>query len=125
LTTSTGCSSFAKVTLAPTIYTNPVSIAFLGTIINDFDGNNNSISINYPGNTNQYKLVDLISGITIYDFQTSANFTNVFPGIYTAFVRDTSTCNQTVNSNPIYVLDYPRFSLQTRIALMIYGLLKI
>jgi hypothetical protein len=22
------------------------------------------------------------------------------------FVRDTSTCNQTVNSNPIYVLDY-------------------
>jgi hypothetical protein len=51
-----------KVTLAPTIYTNPVSIAFLGTIINDFDGNNNSISINYPGNTNQYKLVDLISG---------------------------------------------------------------
>jgi hypothetical protein len=53
---------FCKVTLAPTIYTNPVSIAFLGTIINDFDGNNNSISINYPGNTNQYKLVDLISG---------------------------------------------------------------
>jgi hypothetical protein len=101
---------FAKVTLAPTIYTNPVSIAFLGTIINDFDGNNNSISINYPGNTNQYKLVDLISGITIYDFQTSANFTNVFPGIYTAFVRDTSTCNQTVNSNPIYVLDYPVFT---------------
>jgi hypothetical protein len=100
---------FCKVTLAPTIYTNPVSIVFLGTII-DFDGNNNSISINYPGNTNQYKLVDLISGITIYDFQTSANFTNVFPGIYTAFVRDTSTCNQTVNSNPIYVLDYPVFT---------------
>jgi hypothetical protein len=37
------------------------------------------------------------------------------------FVRDTSTCNQTVNSNPIYVLDYPVF--KTRIALMIYGLL--
>jgi hypothetical protein len=34
-----------QVTLAPTIYTNPVSIAFLGTIINDFDGNNNSIII--------------------------------------------------------------------------------
>jgi hypothetical protein len=40
-----------------------------------------------------------------------------------AFVRDTSTCNQTVNSNPIYVLT--TFLLQTRIALMIYGLLKI
>jgi gliding motility-associated-like protein len=52
-----------------------------------------------------------------------ADFTNVFPGIYTAFVRDTSTCNQTVNSNPIYVT--PPFLLQTRIALMIYGLLNL
>jgi hypothetical protein len=61
-------------------------LPFLGTIIND--GNNNSISINYPGNTNQYKLVDLISGITIYDFQSSAVLQRL-PGIYTAFVRDT------------------------------------
>jgi hypothetical protein len=96
---------FCKVTLAPTIYTNPVSIAF-GTIINDFDGNNNSISINYPGNTNQYKLVDLISGITIYDFQTSAVLQTSFRHLY-CFCSGYSTCNQTVNSNPF---DYPRFS---------------
>jgi hypothetical protein len=81
LTSSTGCPSFVKVTLVLTIYTNPVSNAFLGTIINDFDGNHNSISINYTGSTNQYKLVDLISGVTIYDFQSSAVFTNVFPSI--------------------------------------------
>jgi hypothetical protein len=37
------------------------------------------------GNTNQYKL-DLISGVTIYDFQSSC-LQNVLPGIYNAFVR--------------------------------------
>lgn len=109
LTDSNGCSDFAKVTLEPTFYSSPVSIIFSGTIVNDFDGVGNSITINYPGITNEYKLVDFISGAIIYDFQTDAIFSNVLPGLYTAFVRDTSTCNQVVNSTSIYVLDYPRY----------------
>jgi hypothetical protein len=58
--------------------------------------------INYPGNTNQYKLVDLIQEITIYDFQSVLILQTSSRHLY-SFVRDTSTCNQTVNSNPIYV----------------------
>ena len=109
VTNSNGCSSFAKITLDPTFYTNPVSTVFLGTIVTDFDGSGNTISINYPGNTNEYKLVDSISMETIYDFQSNATFTNIYPGIYTVYVRDISSCNQVVNSNSIYVLDYQRF----------------
>lgn len=108
-TNSNGCTSFAKVTLAPTFYSIPVSTVFSGTGINDFDGSGNSITVNYPGNSNEYQLVDSINGAIITDFQSKSVFTNVLPGVYLVYVRDSSTCEQVVTSETIYVLDYPHF----------------
>lgn len=41
------------------------------------------------------------------DFQNSATFTNVSPNAYVLTVRDTHGCGK--DTEPIYVLDYPRF----------------
>ncbi|MGL2993964.1 choice-of-anchor L domain-containing protein [Flavobacterium sp. TSSA_36] len=75
---------------------------YQGTTIKDFDGKNNSITLNYSGIGNYEFSLD---GIT---YQDEAVFRAVPPGIYTALIRDKNGCG-TSTSDLIYVLDYPRF----------------
>ena len=69
-------------------------------VINDFSGNN-SVEIKTIG-TGSYEYS--LDGIT---FQDKPIFTNVLPGDYMVYVRDTTSCE--FSTMQIYLLDYPRF----------------
>ena len=70
--------------------------------INDFSGNENSVSINF-------------TGIGVYEFsldgvqyQNSPYFTNVQEGDYLVYIKDINGCGIPTPTR-IFVLDYPRF----------------
>ena len=69
---------------------------------NDFEGNNNSVLVNYTGNGIYSFSIDGIN------FQTSNLFTNVSIGVYNITIRDKYECGDAV-SKTIYVLDYPKY----------------
>ncbi|MFV5701086.1 choice-of-anchor L domain-containing protein [Flavobacterium sp. XS2P12] len=73
-----------------------------GATINDFDGNKNSVLIEYTGVGNYEFSLDGSF------FQDDPLFNPVAPGDYLVYVRDKNGCGL---SNPfkIYVLDYPRY----------------
>ncbi|TRX02802.1 choice-of-anchor L domain-containing protein [Flavobacterium gawalongense] len=73
-----------------------------GATINDFDGNGNSVLIEYTGVGNYEFSIDGSF------FQDDPLFNAVAPGDYLVYVRDKNGCGL---SNPfqIYVLDYPRY----------------
>lgn len=70
--------------------------------VNDFNGNNNSVTINYSG-IGVFEFS--IGGAT---FQDSNIFTNVNIGDYTVIVRDKNECGPEA-SLTIKVLDYPKY----------------
>ncbi|QYJ68168.1 T9SS type B sorting domain-containing protein [Flavobacterium litorale] len=70
--------------------------------INDFTGNNNSITITPEGLGNyEYSL----NGITYQDTNT---FNRLPSGEYTVYIRDKNGCNP-VYTDSVFVLDYPKF----------------
>lgn len=73
-----------------------------GAIINDFEGNNNSVLIEYTG------IGDYEFSLDGFYFQDNSLFTGIAPGIYLSYARDKNGCGL---STPfvVYVLDYPRY----------------
>lgn len=69
--------------------------------INDFQGNNNTVQINYTG------LGNYVFSLDGSYFQESPIFTNVGAGEYTITINDLNGCDSTFES--IFVLDYPKF----------------
>ncbi len=70
--------------------------------VNDFAGNNNSVSIT-PVGTGNYEY-----SINGTDYQNDPVFTGVESGQYTVYIRDINGCLP-IFTKVIYVLDYPRF----------------
>ncbi|MFV8366070.1 choice-of-anchor L domain-containing protein [Flavobacterium sp. XS1P27] len=83
-----------------------VDVSGVGTItgvtVNDFDGNENSISIEYTG------IGDYEFSIDGSFFQDSPIFDGVAPGEYLVYARDKNGCGLSI-PYVAYVLDYPRY----------------
>ncbi|WP_114753338.1 T9SS type B sorting domain-containing protein [Flavobacterium glaciei] len=83
-----------------------VDVSGIGTItgvkVNDFEGNKNSITIEYNG------IGDYEFSIDGSFFQDSPMFNGVAPGEYLVYVRDKNGCGISI-PYVAYVLDYPRY----------------
>lgn len=73
-----------------------------GVTVNDFEGNENSISIEYTG------IGDYEFSIDGSFFQDSPIFDGVAPGEYLVYARDKNGCGLSI-PYVAYVLDYPRY----------------
>jgi gliding motility-associated-like protein len=95
------CHGIFEIQLEINIYTPAIPAIIKGTVVNQFSGDSNSILIETAvvGDF-EYSLDGII-------FQSNPLFTNISAGIYTAFVRDNSSCG--LSFTTVYVLDYPRF----------------
>jgi gliding motility-associated-like protein len=98
VTDTNGCNAVKKFTV---ISSDIATIT--DAIIHDFDGNANSVLLQYTGIGNNYEFS--IDGI---NFQDSPLFTAVAPGKYFGYANDKNGCGLSVTYT-IYVLDYPRF----------------
>ncbi|HBI00519.1 MAG TPA: choice-of-anchor L domain-containing protein [Flavobacterium sp.] len=70
-------------------------------LINDFQGSNNTIQINYTG------LGNYVFSLDESYFQESPIFTNIGAGEYTITINDLNGCDAIFET--IFVLDYPKF----------------
>ncbi|PIF63413.1 T9SS type B sorting domain-containing protein [Flavobacterium sp. 11] len=73
-----------------------------GVTVNDFERNENSISIEYTG------IGDYEFSIDGSYFQDSPMFNGVAPGEYLVYARDKNGCGLSIPF-VVYVLDYPRY----------------
>lgn len=97
-----GCTETTTLTLKTIPSSiNPLIIASQ-PIINDFTENKNSVELIPPTIGGPYEFS--LNGI---NYQVSPLFTNLSIGNYTAYIRETATCEYL--SYPIILLDYPRF----------------
>lgn len=96
-----GCTSTSTVTLT-TLPSNLTSGIGSTPKVNDFLGNDNSIELIPPttGGPHEYSL----DGIK---YQVSNVFTGLSIGKYTAYIRDTVSCDFSIFD--LTILDYPRF----------------
>lgn len=99
--TKYGCTNTSTVTLSSLPNTIKPSLGSM-PIVNDFSGNDNTVVLIPP------------TTIGIYDysldgksFQSSNVFTGLSIGNYTAYIRDTVTCNSSIFD--LTILDYPHF----------------
>lgn len=97
VTNTNGCEKTKKF-----IVTSSGAATITGASVNDFDGNDNSVLIEYTGVGNYEFSLD-----GSY-FQDNPLFTGIAPGNYLAYARDKNGCGLSVPFQ-IYVLDYPRF----------------
>lgn len=72
------------------------------SIITDFNGNANSVSIQYTG------IGDYEFSLDGLYFQESPVFDSVLAGSYLAYARDKNGCGLSI-PYPVYVMDYPRY----------------
>ncbi|WP_269684201.1 T9SS type B sorting domain-containing protein [Flavobacterium lacustre] len=72
------------------------------SIITDFNGNVNSVSIQYTG------IGDYEFSLDGLYFQESPVFDGVLAGSYLAYARDKNGCGLSI-PYPVYVMDYPRY----------------
>ena len=96
VTNSLGCSAIQQYNVSTT-----QSITLIDIEVIDFNGANNTITINYSGNGLYQFSID---GLT---FQGSPVFNNVAPGNYLVSAIDLNQCGGF--TTPVVVLDYPRF----------------
>lgn len=96
-----GCTAASTITLT-TQSSNLISGISTPPTINDFLGNDNSVELIPPttGGSYEYSL----NGI---NFQTSNLFTGLSIGNYTAYIRNTNTCEYSIYE--LTILDYPKF----------------
>lgn len=97
LTNGAGCQGTKTYTVLPS---GPATGADI--TINDFAGNNNSITVVPVGTGNYEYSVDGIN------YQSKPFFTDLDTGEYTVFIKDINGCGP-VYTQIVYVLDYPRF----------------
>ena len=95
------CHGVLQIQLTINMYNPAIPSIIKGTVVNEFSGASNSILIETMAAGD---FVYSLDGIT---FQSNPLFTNISAGIYTAFVRDNSSCG--LSFTTVYVLDYPRF----------------
>lgn len=96
ITDSNGCTNSKTFTV-----TLSGKATITGVDINDFQGNSNTVTINYTG-VGVYEF-----SLDGSNFQSSPTFSDVAAGKYTVYVNDTKKCGLTTDT--IYVLDYPVF----------------
>ncbi|MBP8886200.1 MAG: T9SS type B sorting domain-containing protein [Flavobacterium sp.] len=95
------CYGIYEIELNINIYSNAVPEIISNVVVNDFSGNNNTVTIETTtAGDYEYSLDGTI-------FQSNAIFTNVPAGTYTVCARDKMSCG--ASTLTIYVLDYPRF----------------
>jgi gliding motility-associated-like protein len=96
-----GCTAVSTITLT-TQSSNLISGIGKSPMVNDFLGNDNSVELIPPsvGGPYEYSL----DGI---NFQASNVFTDLSIGNYTAYIRDTNTCEYSIYE--LTILDYPKF----------------
>ncbi len=96
-----GCTSTSTVTLAtlPSNFTPGIGST---PIVNDFSGNDNTVELMPPTTGGPYDY-----SLDGKSFQSSNVFTGLSIGNYTAYIRDTVTCNSSIFD--LTILDYPRF----------------
>jgi len=92
-----GCTKTKKFTV-----TSSGIATITGATVNDFEGNENFVLIEYTGIGNYEFSLD-----GSY-FQDDPFFTGIAPGNYQAYARDKNGCGLSAPFN-FYVLDYPRF----------------
>lgn len=97
VTDANGCKDVKKF-----IVTSSGKATITNVTIDDFEGGNNSVLINYTGIGTNYEFS--LDGI---HFQDSPYFTNIISGEYTITINDKNGCEPT--SASIFVLDYPKF----------------
>ena len=95
------CSAVAEITLQ-TLPSTVISGICPDPIINAFSGNKNSVELIPPttGGFYEYSLDGT-------NYKTSPLFSDLTAGEYTAYIRNSSTCEYLIN--PFIILDYPRF----------------
>jgi gliding motility-associated-like protein len=77
---------------------------FLSADINDFSGDQNSVTINYIGVGEG----DYVFSLDGENYQPSPLFSGLSTGEYQVFIKDLKGCDIS-GPFPIYVLDYPKF----------------
>lgn len=97
-----GCNETATITLKTIASTPSSTITPTSPIINDFSGNENSVTLIPPSSGGPYEF-----SLDGTNYQTSPLFSNLAAGNYTAYIRDSKTCQYF--TYVIYVMDYPRF----------------
>ncbi len=97
VTNVNNCQGSKTFTVMPS---GPVTDAEL--LVNDFAGNNNSITINASG-PGQYEYS--LDGI---NYQPEPFFNGLATGEYTVYIKDTNGCLP-IYTKVVYVLDYPRY----------------
>lgn len=97
VTNTNGCKAVKKFTV-----TSSGVATITGATVNDFDGNENSVLIEFTG------VGDYEFSLDGSFFQDNPLFTGIAPGNYLAYARDKNGCGLSVPFK-IYVLDYPRF----------------
>lgn len=103
VTNSYNCANYAELTLKISNDNIPNQTAIItGVQTHDFDGNNNTVVIEYSGSGNYEFSID-------GDFyQDNPEFFNLSAGSYTAYARDKNDCSESIPF-PFIILDYPRF----------------
>lgn len=103
VTNSYNCANYAELTLKISNDNIPNQTAIItGVQTHDFDGNNNTVVIEYSGSGNYEFSID-------GDFyQDNPDFFNLSAGSYTAYARDKNDCSESITF-PFIILDYPRF----------------
>lgn len=97
------CPSYSKITLHVTAsYPFSSTILAASPIINDFSGNGNSVTLVPPSGNGTYEY-----SLDGKNYQTPSLFTNLAIGEYTAYIRDTKSCQYLTYL--ITLLDYPHF----------------
>ncbi len=96
-----GCTNTSTVTLTtlPSVLISGISSP---PTVNDFLGNDNSVELTPPTASGSYEY-----SLNGTNYQTSNVFTGLSTGNYTAYIRDTNTCEYSIYE--ITILDYPRF----------------
>ena len=99
--TKYGCTNTSTVTLTSLPNTIKPSLGPMA-IVNDFSGNDNTVELMPPTTGGAYDY-----SLDGKSFQSSNVFTGLSIGNYTAYIRDTVTCNSRIFN--LTILDYPRF----------------
>ena len=98
VTNADGCTAVKKFTV-----TSSGIATITGAIVNDFDGNENSVLLQYSGIGDNYEF-----SLDGSYFQDNPLFTGIAPGKYLAYANDKNGCGLSIPFT-VYVLDYPRF----------------